>query len=72
MLWTQLYTIGLLNEGRVYATRLEAVRLILVVPVAAGLFVSASVIPVESALLCTVVGGYVAASLLGLLFVSKR
>jgi len=70
-LWAQLYTIGLLNEGRVYAARLEAVRLILVVPVSAGLFVAASVIPVENALLWTAVGGYVVVSLLGLLFVSK-
>jgi len=71
VLWAQLYTIGLLNEGRVYAARLEAVRLILVVPVAAGLFVSASVITVENTLVWTVVGGYVVVSLLGLLFVSK-
>jgi len=71
VLWAQLYTIGLLNEGRVYATRLEAARLILVVPVAAGLFVSASVMTVENTLVWTVVGGYVVVSLLGLLFVSK-
>jgi sterol desaturase/sphingolipid hydroxylase (fatty acid hydroxylase superfamily) len=70
-LWAQLYTIGLLNEGRVYAARLEAVRLILVVPVSAGLFVAASVIRVEDALLWTAVGGYVVISLFGLLFVSK-
>jgi sterol desaturase/sphingolipid hydroxylase (fatty acid hydroxylase superfamily) len=70
-LWAQLYTIGLLNEGRVYAARLEAVRLILVVPVSAGLFVAASVIRVENALLWTAVGGYVVISLFGLLFVSK-
>jgi alkylglycerol monooxygenase len=71
VLWALLYTIGLLNEGRVYAARLEAVRLILVVPVAAGLFVSASVITVENTLLLTAVGGYVVVSLSGLLFVSK-
>jgi sterol desaturase/sphingolipid hydroxylase (fatty acid hydroxylase superfamily) len=70
-LWAQLYTIGLLNEGRVYAAQLEAVRLILVVPVSAGLFVAASVIRVENALLWTAVGGYVVISLFGLLFVSK-
>lgn len=33
LLWTQLYTIGLLNEDRSYATRFELLRLIVVVPV---------------------------------------
>jgi hypothetical protein len=32
MLWTQLWTIGLLNEGRTYAVRMEMVRLLIVVP----------------------------------------
>ena len=32
MLWAQLWTIGLLNEGREYAVRAEIVRLLLVVP----------------------------------------
>ncbi len=32
LLWAQLWTIGLLNEGRGYAVRAELVRLLLVVP----------------------------------------
>jgi len=72
VLWTQLYTLGLLNEGRVNAARLEVVRLVLVVPVAAGLFVASSVIPVATALLWAVVGGYVVISSVGLLFAAAR
>jgi len=32
LLWTQLYTVGLLNEGRSTARRMEWLRLLLVVP----------------------------------------
>ncbi len=37
LLWAQLWTIGLLNEGRGYAVRAELARLLLLVPVGAGL-----------------------------------
>jgi len=33
LLWANLYTLGLLNEGRLYAARFELVRLFLIVPV---------------------------------------
>jgi len=33
LLWTQLYTLGLLNEDRSHAARLEALRLIVVLPI---------------------------------------
>jgi len=33
MLWSQLWTIGLLNDGRKYAVRLELARLLIVVPI---------------------------------------
>jgi alkylglycerol monooxygenase len=33
LLWANLYTLGLLNEGRPYAARFELVRLFLIVPV---------------------------------------
>ncbi|NCF72725.1 MAG: hypothetical protein GWP67_04375 [Gammaproteobacteria bacterium] len=36
LLWTQLYTLGLLNEDRLYAARFELVRLAIIVPI--GLF----------------------------------
>jgi hypothetical protein len=32
LLWAQLYTLGLLNEGRRYALRFERARLLLIVP----------------------------------------
>lgn len=32
LLWAQLYTIGLLNEGRAYASRFEFIRLVIIVP----------------------------------------
>jgi len=37
MLWTLLWTIGLLNEGRAYAVRAELARLLLVVPAGTAL-----------------------------------
>lgn len=33
LLWANLYTLGLLNEGRPYAARFELVRLLLIVPI---------------------------------------
>lgn len=33
LLWTQLYTLGLLNENRPYAARFESLRLVVVLPV---------------------------------------
>ncbi len=33
LMWTQLFTIGLLSEGRSYSVRFEAVRLLFVIPV---------------------------------------
>jgi hypothetical protein len=37
MLWAQLWTIGLLNEGRAYAVKAEIARLLLVVPLGTAL-----------------------------------
>ena len=42
LLWTQLYALGVLNEGRPWATRVEAVRLLLIVPVCLALWRAAS------------------------------
>ena len=66
LLWTQLYTLGILNEGRPQAPRLEAVRLLLVVPlgVAAMPFV-ADFSPLGAAYWAVAVA-YVIASLVGL------
>jgi len=72
VLWAQLYTMGLLNESKAYAARFEALRLILLVPVATALLISTSVSRVDTTLLWMVSGGYVSVSLLALLFVYQR
>ena len=66
MLWALLYTLGLLNEGRPYAARLERARLLLVVPAGILGIVLAGVMPVPAAWLWAGVGIYVAASLAAL------
>jgi len=71
LLWAQLYTLGLLNGGRGYAARLEAARLLLLVPGATGLIIASSVFPGDASLLWTVVGGYVVISLMALFFVNQ-
>ena len=72
LLWAQLYTMGLLNEGRAYATRLEAARLVLIVPGAAGLIIASSVVQSDASLLWAVAGVYVVISLMALLFVYQQ
>jgi len=63
MLWTQLLTIGLLNEGRAYAVRMEMVRLLVVVPVAAAQ---------QQDTLWPVALGYIGLSLLWLVVATKK
>ena len=68
LLWTQLYTLGLLSEARAGAIRTESLRLLLVVP--AGCAVAATgILPAAGSVAAWgVVGaGYVSASLLALL-----
>jgi hypothetical protein len=72
VLWVQLYTMGLLNEGRAYATQLEAIRLLVVVPVATGLMMYTSVIQGDTEPVWAVAGGYVFVSLSILLFARNR
>jgi sterol desaturase/sphingolipid hydroxylase (fatty acid hydroxylase superfamily) len=54
MLWAQLWTIGMLNEGRAYGVRAELVRLVIVVPIGAALHTDVNWVPV---------GAYIAASI---------
>ena len=42
LLWTHIYTLGLLSEGRSYAVRFEIVRLLIVLPLGAAIFFGAS------------------------------
>ena len=63
MLWTQLYTVGLLNEGRSTARRMELLRLLIVVPTFSWLLrVSPGGLDVPDGAVVVMVG-YVAASL---------
>jgi len=64
LLWTQLYTLGLLNEDRLYAVRFEWVRLAIIVPI--GLFAMDEAFLTLTPLLWVFVSFYVLGSLLWL------
>jgi sterol desaturase/sphingolipid hydroxylase (fatty acid hydroxylase superfamily) len=67
VLWTQLYTLGVLNEGRAYAIRVEVFRLLVVLPLAAWeMSLMADFWPWSMAV------GYAGLSLVGLLIVTSR
>ncbi len=71
MLWAQLYTLGLLNEGRAYATRFELLRLLVVVPVGAAALSLDERIALSPELIVAVSGAYVMTSL-AVLYLSIR
>jgi hypothetical protein len=71
MLWAQLYTLGLLNEGRAYATRFELLRLLVVVPTGAFALSLDARVGLSPELIAITGGGYVLVSLVALLVVSK-
>ena len=71
MLWTLLYTLGLLNEGRAYATRFELLRLLVVVPAGAFALSLDERIGLSPELIAITGGGYVLVSLVALLVVIK-
>jgi hypothetical protein len=64
LLWTQLYTLGLLNEDRPYAARFEVIRLMVVVPI--GLLAMDVALLTMTPLLWIIVSVYVSGSLLWL------
>ena len=64
LLWTQLYTLGLLNEDRAYAVRFESARLIVVLPI--GLLALDTALLTMTPLLWIIVSFYVLGSLLWL------
>jgi len=66
LLWALLYTLGLLNESRPYALRFEAMRLLLIVPL--GVWALGT----QPDWLVPMTVGYVAMSLVGLFWVSKK
>jgi sterol desaturase/sphingolipid hydroxylase (fatty acid hydroxylase superfamily) len=64
LLWTQLYTLGLLNEDRPYAARFELLRLIVVLPV--GLLALDATLLTMTPSMWIIVSVYVSGSLLWL------
>jgi alkylglycerol monooxygenase len=64
LLWTQLYTLGLLNDDRPYAVRFELLRLIVIVPI--GLLALDATLLSMTPLLWIIVSAYVLGSLLWL------
>ncbi len=67
VLWLQLYTLGLLNDGRASARRIELLRLLAATPALYALFTVSSGVPSQPALGWAVVIGYSLASALWLL-----
>ena len=64
LLWTQLYTLGLLNENRPYAARFESLRLVVVLPV--GLLALDVNLLTMTPLIWSIVAVYILGSLLWL------
>lgn len=66
LLWALLYTLGLLNEGRPYATRFEILRLLVIIPAgAAGLSLGTTAV-VPASWIWPTAGGYLLVSIFGL------
>ena len=66
LLWTHIYTLGLLSEGRSYAILFEVVRLLIVVPLGAAIFFGvSSVVPLAW------VAAYVGLSICGVIAVYR-
>jgi alkylglycerol monooxygenase len=64
LLWTQLYTLGLLNDARPYAVRFELLRLVVIVPI--GLLALDATLLSMTPLLWIIVSAYVLGSLIWL------
>lgn len=62
LLWTHLYTLGMLNEGLPNAVRFEMLRLFVVVPVA--MFALNNAVVVNSVTLWVIVASYILVSFL--------
>jgi sterol desaturase/sphingolipid hydroxylase (fatty acid hydroxylase superfamily) len=66
LLWAQLYTLGLLNEGRPYAMRFEGARLLVIVPAGVLVIAATGLLPVAPSWLWGGTAIYLAGSLAGL------
>lgn len=67
LLWIQLYTLGLFNEGRDYSVRAELLRLLLVVPAGIATMQLVTALDIAASTVWVAVVGYVTLSLAGLL-----
>ena len=72
LLWTQLYTLGLLNEGGAYAVRAEFLRLMLIVPGGLAAMGLAGQLDLGNRAVLVFAVVYIAGSLMGLLSAKKR
>jgi len=70
-LWMMLYTVGLLNQGRDNAKRLELIRLFVVVPVTAAALLEFDVVTLSSDAVTAITAAYTLLSA-GLVFLSLR
>jgi sterol desaturase/sphingolipid hydroxylase (fatty acid hydroxylase superfamily) len=71
LLWAQLYTLGILNEGRPQAARLEALRLLLVVPLGLAVTLLTADFSPQGEVYWGVAAVYMMASLAGLRWAVK-
>jgi hypothetical protein len=72
VLWTQLYALGSLNEGRAISRRLEVLRLLVVVPLAAAVAIALDAAGLAPTTIVIDAAAYVASSLIALLWAPKR
>ena len=66
LMWAQLYTLGILNEGRPRAVRWETLRLLLIVPIGMAAIQVTADIALPGAILWSMTAAYVVVSFLGL------
>ncbi len=66
LLWTTLYALGLMIEGRSYAARFELIRLFVIVPLSVAVMMANSLIAAGDAKSWLITGAYVLASAAGL------
>jgi sterol desaturase/sphingolipid hydroxylase (fatty acid hydroxylase superfamily) len=71
LVWAQLYTLGLLNEGRAYAAKFETLRLLVIVPAGGAAMTLDTRIALSPEMIAVAAGAYVAASLAALYVANK-
>lgn len=72
LLWTQLYVLGAINEGRRLASRLEIARLLLVVPLGTAVWQATTAFELASEMPWPVAAAYIGVSLAWFLTVIRK